>query len=474
MDDRFLLTVPELASATGGEIVPTGDVGIAGFSSVSIDSRSVLSGGLFVALAGLRSDGHEYLEQAFDSGARVALVSATRMDADGARLRGLAGKAGANLVVVRDTLRAMQDAAGRYLDRFPSLLRIGITGSSGKTTTKELAAAMISPERRVVMNVGNLNSETGLPLSAFQVRAEHEVGIFEMGMNRRAEMGELARVLRPRIALVTNVGTAHIGILGSVGAIAEEKKDIFSMFAGSETALIPEDDPSSDFLAADVRGIVKRYGPRSLTAFGGARSLDLDGTEIVWDGVAVTLAIPGAHNLMNALAAAAIATEAGVSAAAIRTGLASARPLFGRAEILKGPVTVVRDCYNANPEATEAAIAFCDSVEWKGRRIYVVGSMLELGEAAEREHERIGEALARCKADDVVLFGPETEAAARVLREGGTATGAVLFRTDDIDDLSRIVSARAREGDLVLLKGSRGMALERLTEILIPGEKGGA
>ena len=468
MAEPLLMTVLELASAVGGTLVGASASKNPGFTSVCIDSRSVTEGSLFVALIGTARDGHDYVESACAAGAGVVLVAASRMESDGGALRSIAEKAGATLVVVPNTLKALQDAASAYLDRFPALLKIGITGSSGKTTTKELAASMIGMERRVVMNLGNLNSETGLPLSAFTVRAEHEVGIFEMGMNRRGEIGELAAVLRPRIALVTNVGTAHIGILGSRDAIAEEKKAIFSKFTGTELALVGEGDEYADFLVSGIRGAVRRYGPSTLQAFGGARSLGLDGTEILWGGLPARLALPGAHNLANALAAAAISEAADVSAASIRKGIEAARPLFGRGEVLRGAVTVVRDCYNANPEATEAAIAFCDSVDWGGRRVYIVGSMLELGELSTAEHRRIGAALAASRADAVVLFGKETEDAFRALSDSEGGRTKQAFRTDDIDELSRMVASLVTSGDLVLLKGSRGTALERLTDVLIP------
>lgn len=469
MAEFLLMTVRELSAATGGSLVNAPE-GAASFSSVVIDSRVARPGSLFVALRGTAQDGHSYVAAAFGAGAVVALVDEEAMVSGGSALRAAAERAGACLVVVRNTLAALQAAAGAYLNRYPSLLRIGITGSSGKTTTKELAAAMISVEKSVIMNQGNLNSETGLPLSLFAVRPEHEVGVFEMGMNRRGEMGELAAVLRPHIALVTNIGTAHIGILGSIDAIAEEKKAIFSRFTGAETALIPEQDVYASYLAKSVFGRVRAYGPGTLSAFGGSRSLGLEGSELLWAGIPARLSLPGAHNVANVLAAAAIAEEAGIAPSSIRAGIEAAKPLFGRGEIIHGALTVVRDCYNANPDSTEAAIALCDSVDWTGRRLYVIGSMLELGADSDKEHRRIGTALALSKANGIFLFGPETEIIAAVLRT--LAPEKPVFRSDDMNELSVILAAQAAPGDLVLLKGSRGTALERLTDVLSAvGEK---
>jgi UDP-N-acetylmuramoyl-tripeptide--D-alanyl-D-alanine ligase len=451
-----------------------------GFSSVSIDSRTVKPGALFVALSGSVQDGHRYAEAAFKNGAVCALVEEAKLEDKDLHLVETASRYGACLVAVSNTLQGLQDAARAYLEKFPGLKKIGVTGSSGKTTTKEIAAAMIGREKQVVMNQGNLNSETGLPLSVFEIRSHHEIGIFELGMNRKGEIGELAHVLKPGIALITNVGSAHIGIIGSKGAIAEEKKNIFAEFLGSEIALIPACDEYRDFLAQDVKGMVRFYGaePESV------QDLGLGGSEIVWAGETVRFALPGKHNLRNAIAAAAIAREVPVSDRAIREGLAVVKPLFGRSEILEGRVTVIQDCYNANPESAVEAIGFCDDLEYDGRKIYVIGSMLELGAVSGKAHRELGQRLASSHADQVFLYGEETEATAEVLTAAvgseavATATGPKaaadpeaqqsisFFHTNSMDELSRVLENFIEDGDLVLLKGSRGCALERLTAML--------
>jgi UDP-N-acetylmuramoyl-tripeptide--D-alanyl-D-alanine ligase len=315
------------------------------------------------------------------------------------------------------------------------------------------------------MNPGNFNSETGLPLSVFAVRPCHEVGIFEMGMNRRGEIADLAAVLKPDIALITNVGSAHIGILGTNGAIAEEKKNIFSQFDGNGVALIPEDSPFRDMLAEGVRGRVSLYGERSCAEWGGAKSLGLDGSEIIWAGQRVRFALPGRHNTANALAAAAVAREVPVSHEAIRQGLETVKPLFGRGEILYGRAAVVKDFYNANPESLTQALEFCESLDWPGRRVYVIGDMLELGENSRQAHENTGRFLLDSKADKVFLYGKESAATAGVL-SGGNIN---FVHTCDMDELSGALDAYVRTGDLVLLKGSRGCALERLCPLLADG-----
>jgi UDP-N-acetylmuramoyl-tripeptide--D-alanyl-D-alanine ligase len=437
----------------------SGGIAGEGFSSVCIDSRKVKPGALFVALEGAVQDGHRYVESAFRAGAVCALVEAARLGAFD--LEEKARRHGALLIIVENTLRALQGAAAAYLDGFPRLIRIGITGSSGKTTTKEIAAAVIGGETPVVMNPLNLNSETGLPLAVFEVRDFHRVGIFELGMNRPGEIGELAGILRPHIALITNVGRSHIGKIGSLRGIAGEKKQIFSCLGENDVALIPAAGEFSGFLAEGLRGIPRFYGPESLEGLGPVRDLGLSGTEITWAGEKALFPLPGKHNLEDAVAALAIARELGIGGQAVREGLESVRPLFGRSEILKGELTLIRDCYNANPESTAAALSFCDDLEYPGRKLYVLGAMRELGEESKAAHRALGSILSRCAADMLFLYGEEMEEAAAELAKAG----AGYFHTRDMEELAAVLRASVEPGDLVLLKGSRGCALERLSPI---------
>lgn len=464
MAEYSLMDLDRLLGALQGTILYAGGSAKATFSSVAIDSRKVSKGSLFVALPGTSHDGHQFISNAFASGASIVLMQEDRLEQYRVSAVDAAKQYDGMLVVVKNTLFSLQQAARAYLEQFPQLLKIGITGSSGKTTVKELSAAILAREKRVVMNEGNLNSETGLPLSIFSIRSDHEVGVFEMGMNRRGEIAELAAVLRPDIALITNIGTAHIGILGSKDKIAEEKKSIFSQFNGSQIAFIPEYDSYGEFLKKGVQGKICLYGPRSTVSFGGGRSLGLKGIEFVWDGKTITIALPGQHNILNAIAAAAIAQEAGASPTAIQEGLASVKPLFGRGEVFQGPVTLIRDCYNANPESTIAAIEFCDDIEWSGRRIYVIGSMLELGADSEVQHKRVAQVLSKSKANIIFLFGKETACMKEILSGG---VDKEITHYVEIDELKRRISEIIKQGDLVLLKGSRGVALERVSDAVI-------
>lgn len=460
-----LFTAAGVAIITGASL--TGEPS-ASVDSIVVDSREVRSLALFVALPGARVDGHSFIEDALREGASCILARSDHRSSVEAASSALAKQTGAALLFVPDTLSALQSLARAHRARYPNLLRIGVTGSSGKTTTKECIASILGRSRSVIVNHGNLNSDIGLPLSIFAITKAHEVGIFEMGMNRLGEINELASVFEPDIALVTNVGIAHVGVLGSRDAIAEEKKAIFSRFDGRQAGFVWEDDDYNAFLKSGVRGDMADFGPRSTRRLGVGRNLGLDGYDLSWDGIDFRYPLPGRHNLLDAVAAAATASRAGATAFDVAKGLSSVRPLFGRSEVLRGDFTIVRDCYNANPDSVEAAIKLCDSVEWAGRRAYVLGSMLELGPESEAAHRTMGEIAGRSEADALFFFGEETRFAFDAARLAGFR-GLTIFETD-FERLLAAVRGYIAPGDLALLKASRSMALERLAEALATGK----
>ncbi len=469
MADTLLMTIDELVPAVSGTCL-CNYCAANGFTSVATDSRKVLPGGLFVPLMGEFQDGHTYIPKALESGASVIFVDTGHGEGSASLFTSLGKKYGVCFVMVENTLRALQDAARAYIAHFPKLKKIGITGSSGKTTTKEIVASIFAQGYNVVMNEGNLNSETGLPLSVFRVRPEHEVGVFELGMNRKGEIAEIARVLSPSLALITNIGTAHIGILGTQAAIAEEKKHIFSFFDEHSAGFIPEDDAWKKFLSDIPAGSIHTFGPETTPGFRGAVNRGIDGTIIRYETEDIHFRLPGKYNLKNTLGAIALARYAGFSPAEIKAGIEAVRPLFGRAEVFRGRVTVMLDCYNANPDSMESALDFCKSLEWNGRKLYVLGSMLELGAESADAHRKVCELAAVSGAENVFLFGVEMVEAGRLV---SWERGNARFFTD-IDELSRAVAETVQAGDFVFIKGSRGMALERIQPALNVNESGGA
>jgi UDP-N-acetylmuramoyl-tripeptide--D-alanyl-D-alanine ligase len=453
-----LFAVGDLPAAASGRLVAGPTTGAV--DAVAIDSRTVAPGALFVALRGEHTDGHRFLAAAAAAGARALLVSETEAAARRAELAEL-GTRGLSAVAVPDTLVALQRLARIHLGRLALAAKVGVTGSSGKTTTKEIMGAILSHAASTAVSGGNLNSETGVPLACFQVGTVHRWAVLEMGVNHPGEMDALADIVRPDLALITNIGTAHVGLLGSREGIAREKKGIFSRFTGCETGFLPEGERFFGLLAEGVRGRIVAYGPASTPGYGGSESLGLDGTLIHWEGSRLRFPLGGAHNLANALGAVAVARELGAPGAAIREGLESVRPLFGRSEILRGGVaTVLFDGYNANPDSMERALAWASEVVWAGRRVAVLGGMRELGAESEAAHRALAGSASLARFDLVFLLGDEMRTVHEAL--AGTPLAGRAAWEPDVEGLGRRLAAAVREGDLVLVKGSRGLELERV------------
>jgi UDP-N-acetylmuramoyl-tripeptide--D-alanyl-D-alanine ligase len=353
-----------------------------------------------------------------------------------------------------------------------------VTGSSGKTTTKELIGSILTRHASVMVSEGNLNSEIGVPLSAFAVNASHRYAIFEMGINHEGEMGIIAAIVRPNLAVVTNIGTAHIGRLGSQMNIAVEKKKIAAFLKEDEAFFVFEDEPYLDFLGRDISGKMIRYGPRHTQGFEGSRDLGLDGTAIDWEGLRIRFPLLGEHNVRNALAAVAVTGFLGVPAPLIRKGLEEAPPLSGRSRIIRGAVSVIDDCYNANPDSMRSALDFFKTVQWPGEKYAVLGSMLELGGTGVDWHRSLGHEVAVLGLAAVFFFGQEAEEAWKGYREKLSAGNDPVPGgwSADFAELAGLVAGTVREGALVLLKGSRALALERLVPYLqgTPGKGDGA
>ncbi len=461
---KTLLSYEDVVQASNGvHVLGTGDFC---FTDVQTDSRNVVRNTLFVPLIGENQDGHKYIPQAIEKGATVVLVNFKNFEADGSFYASLSqSNPSVFFIAVDNNLSALQKIAGRYVEQFPELIKIGVTGSSGKTTTKEMLRSILSQKYNVVSNKGNLNSETGLPLSVFSIRAEHKVGLFEMGMNRKDEIKEIAGVLKPRFAVVTNIGTAHVGLLGSRENIAAEKAHVFDYINHFGTAVIPKDDDFTDYLASQVDGNVVYYGCNLPENVQLVSHKGLDGTDFSINGVPVHLSLPGEYNYKNTLAAVTLALVLGLSAEEIKRGVESYQTLFGRSEIIHGQYTVVKDCYNANPDSMEKALELMSSVSVKNKKFFVLGDMLELGEDSERAHAHVGELVS--KSDAVCIFvGQEMNAAYKAY--SGLDGMYVADKSDEsIGRIVDFIKHNAVKDDVILVKGSRGMALERVCDGLL-------
>ncbi len=431
--------------------------------SVVLDSRQAGENSLFAALSGERTDGHRFIENVLEAGASSVLCSPEWMEKNGELIGKWQDKA--CFAAVDDTLLGLQDLARGYRDSFENLTVIGVTGSNGKTTTKEIIQSILSRSGASVCNEGNLNSDSGLPLSVFRIRDTHRYAVLEMGMNRIGEMASLARVARPDLALITNVGTAHIGMIGSRQGIAEEKKAVFSRFDGKQTAFLNESDPFGDFLSEDVRGRIVKYGPGVTEGYDFIRDEGIYGQKIRLSGKEVQFPLPGFFNVVNALGAVAVARELGFSEDDIIWGLEHCAGQFGRAEVLEGKsVTLFRDCYNANGESMAASLDLFGRSDRGRRKIAVLADMGELGDESAAVHRTVLDQALSLSLDGIFLLG---ETFRTVWEERAEGEDGRVRSHVDFDDLQADLLENIRENDLIMLKGSRIMALERLSEPLL-------
>ena len=423
-----------------------------------IDSRSVPVGGMFVPLKGENTDGHRFVASALAGGAVASFCAAGSWDS----LGDVAPGSGVAFVVVPDVLEALSVFAAAHLDSFPATVRIGITGSNGKTTTKEMLAACLSVFGPTYFTPGNLNSEIGLPLTALGMGPGFTFAVFEMGINHRGEMDSLAAVVRPLLSLVTNVGTAHIGIIGSQHEIALEKKKIFSRSGSVALAVLPAEDRFLPVLTDGFEGTVKLFG-RGLPGFRLVADHGLAGTEFEWKGTLFRLSLPGLHHIDNALAVLTSVEALGLDLRRCVPALGSVGASFGRAQVVRGVVDLLVDCYNANFDSMVGLLSLVKALPSGQRTVMVLGSMKELGSEGPGLHTRLGAQTAGLDVEAVFFFGAEAEVAYQACADG--KFGGHLVWTDDYEELRSLLKDFVRPGDLVVLKGSRGNRLERLTDL---------
>ena len=425
-----------------------------------IDSRECRKGDIFIALAGENADGHSFVENALENGAFAALVGRRFWKARGEELGQRFPERG--FIVVEDPLKALQLWAKKYVEReLSGVLRIGITGSSGKTTTKELLGAILANYRPTAINPGNLNSDIGLPLAALDIPRKSHFAVLEMGINRFGEMDELVEIFRPQVGLVTYIGTAHLGAFGSQEAIAREKRKIFRYLTPPGGAFIWEGETFRELLTEGLSAPVFSYG-EGMAYFGGAQNEGFNGWTLTLGGWKMKLPLMGRHNLANALGAAAAARWLGAPWEAVEAGFARQRPLFARGEVFQGGVSLIVDCYNANPESFRRGIETFVSLPWQGRRILVAGAMAELGDKSEEAHRALGTYITAQPLDGVFYLGAD----GRRAFESTRPEGRPIFWTEDYEELEEMVMNFVRPGDLFYLKGSRLMGLERLVKPL--------
>jgi UDP-N-acetylmuramoyl-tripeptide--D-alanyl-D-alanine ligase len=423
----------------------------------SIDSRSIQAGELFFAVKGERLDGHDYVNPALSKGAAGAVVSKDQVHRYSNHSR---------LLPVEGTLMALQTLAAAVRRIWGKPL-IGITGSAGKTTTKEAIAHVLSARFNVLKSEGNFNNHFGLPLMLLKLQPEHDLAVIEMGMSHAGEIRALAKIAQPEIGVVTNVAPVHLEFFDSLAGIARAKYELIESLPPNGTAVLNADDEYVSQFGRDFKGKVITYGTNP-TAEVRAENIQSQGTDgSQFDLVSpcgrdhARLSLVGQHNVLNALAAVSVACSRGMPFADAIAALATLKPAEKRGQVLQlGNMTVINDCYNSNPKALNAMVDALAEMKAK-RRIVVAGEMLELGAAGEQLHCDAGKHMAEKRID--MLIGVRGMAKAMV--EGASRAGAKAEFMSTPELAGEWLAREARDGDVVLLKASRGVKLERALEL---------
>ena len=451
-------TVQDIVRATQGALV-AGDLGIP-VTGVSIDSRSLNVGEAFFAIRGHRLDGHGFLADAAARGAACMVVHALPDDVP----------ANVPLVLVEDTTHALGRLAAWHRGRF-AIPVVAVTGSNGKTTTKELAAGVLATRWNVLKPERSFNNQWGLPLTLLQLAPEHQAAMLEIGSNAPGEVAALAALAAPTVGIVTTVAAVHTEFLGSLDGVREEKAGLVRALTADGVAVLNADDPRVAGMARDTRARVVTYG-RGGTAAVRAVGEPVDderGLRFTLETAGVrqevTLGLAGRHNVTNALAAAAAGVALGIPLVDVARGLADVRPVAGRCVWRQaGAVSILDDTYNASPVSVRAALETVGAHR-RGRRVIVVlGDMLELGAITDDTHREVGRAVAALPADEFVGVGRAMQAAVEAAKEAGLTEARHLMTFEDT--VAHLLK-RLTAGDLVLVKGSRGMRMERVVDALV-------
>ena len=464
-------TGQDMLDATGGTLL-RGTPGCR-LRRVCTDSRVVRKGDVFVAMKGERFDGHNFVDDVLTRGAQGVVIEAVprrvtigrpRPERRGAR------PAEPCVVTVKDTVRAYQDLAAFHRARF-DIPVIAVTGSNGKTTTKEMVANALAQRWRLKKTIGNANNRIGLPRTVLGLTASHQLAVLEFGVDAEGQTTRLAEIARPTIGVITNVGADHLEFFGNVDGSAHAKAELLAHLPRDGTVILNADDPYYGFFLGRARCAV--------VSFGFDRRADIRGSHIQRRGGRtefrlhvtghsrthrMSLRVHGTHNVLNALAAIAVGQTLGLSVVKTAAGLSRFRPVAMRSQVLsRQGLTVIQDCYNANPDSMKAAVTLLREVGAGKRTIAVLGDMLELGAEARTFHAEVGAFLADSQIACLIACGKFGKALAR----GAAARGmppSQIFDAPHIRDAQRVLNRLAQPGDVVLLKASRGVGLERLLD----------
>lgn len=464
----MILTIEEVLKATGGKLLQ--GKGNAFFQGISTDSRTVAEGELFIALKGSQFDGHHYALEALQKKAGGVLIEEDKVG--DIRWNGYRSRA---VITVKDTLSALGDMARDWRRKYGTPV-VALTGSNGKTTTKEMIAACLETTFPILKTKGNLNNLIGVPLTLLTLTEKERVAVLEMGMNVPGEIRRLTEMAEPDVGLITNIQKVHLEGMGSLERLKEEKGELFRRMRRDGTILVNQDDPRVIDLASDYPGQKITFGIEHLAEVM-AKEIRLRGAEgtsftLILEGemMEIHLRLLGRHFVPNALSAIAVACLFGVEVKQAKEAMENLPPFPMRMEVvpLKGGKTLINDAYNANPYSMELALETLVEVKGKGRAIAVLGDMLELGNFTMEAHQRIGQKVRELSIDFLFALGEE----APIVVESAIRHGFPMERARVVESHSESISLlrqMIQNGDWILVKGSRRMAMEKIVEGLTEG-----
>ncbi len=458
---RNSFPLQDIVDSTGGRLIS----GVPGkvFGGISIDSRTIKRGDLFVALRGVKFDGHQFVQEAMEKGGEGFVIENEALGQKGTIIP--RGKA---VIVVGDTLRALGDIAHFWREKHPIPL-IAVAGSNGKTTTKEIISTLLEGSFRILKTWGNLNNLVGLPLTLLNLCPDHNMAVVEMGMNVKGEIERMTQIATPDVGLITNINEAHLEGLGTFEELIKAKGELWDSMRPDGVIVVNQDDINVMKLAEGYRGKRVTFGLESPSDVM-AKEVSIEGVRgvrftLVLRGEELEVAFPmmGISSVYNALAGTAAASVLGMQLKKIKERLELVKPFSMRMEIirLEGGATIINDAYNANPKSMELALKALSEVKEAERGIAVLGDMLELGRFSDEAHAQIGEKVVSFGVDLLFTLGESAEIIAKRAREVGLNQGRITVSRDHRNLLFRLKKTIKR-GDWILVKGSRAMSMEKI------------
>lgn len=429
-------------------------------SGISTDSRTIRKGECFVALRGKNFDGHDFVFECISKGVETFIVESQFFDKHKSKLKGM------NVIVVKDTLKSLMDISSSYRKDFiPNKRIITITGSSGKTTTKYFISQVLSYKYKVKFSPKSYNNHIGVPLSLFNIDEDTDFGVLEVGMNKKGEIRKLVKIILPDIGVITNVGYAHIEFLKTTRNIALAKSELFEGISSGGVVFLNKNTRHLDVLENVAKKFQLNIMYFDVNLAKIVENKGLDGIVFEYDGVRFETNVPGIHNVENLVCAFEVAKFVGIKVSDLVPIVKNISLPEMRNNVIRGYFTLIDDSYNANPDSMKKAIDLLNSVKTKGKKIAVLGDMLELGEFARDLHLEVAEYLVGKSIDYVICYGENFSHVVDFVVEKGFKKDRVIS-VSSINEIAEILSYLLKEGDVVLVKGSRGMRLNEVSSFL--------